>query len=235
MLNTQPSYEIIETSDPRLEEMLDTRIRVEKCLTNSANIYHLGNDNFVIVPEIIGKYAILYYDRSTLDEHIENGHFPLPGPELDDILETEKENIVNIHSCIENYMKYVEERFDLDTNIKNSRVEDRLAHLNERVNSYKVTNLSDFDLLSIGLYVNEIFRIETKSGWSLTSVNTLNPYWIPSITSENGKNFNFFGKAYKSVKENQVLDIPTLYKMQKAYFLGYEPFSKEFWDLLKQH
>lgn len=233
-LNMQPKYEIVRTNDSRLEELLKTGISIEKCLINSANIYHLKNGNFVIVPEVIGKYAILYYDRGTLDEHIKNRHFPLPGPELGEILEMERESIENINDSIGKYMRYVEKTFMCDTNLKNCSIDERITYLNNSVNNGKLTALSDFDLLAIGLYLDEIFRRETESGWYLISINTLNPYMAPSVMSKDGRKFSVSDRVFKSVKEEQYLNIPLFYRIEEANFLGFEPFSKESIDFINQ-
>lgn len=228
----QQNFEIIKMENPKVVNFLEQAFFVEKCQFNSAKIYKLKTESFLIIPHTLGKYVILYHDKTELDRHINNQYFPIKDFELNEILECEKRNIYNIGSHIKEYLDYVEEKFDLCNISSVASIEFHLKSLNEKVNIYGLNKLTDYEILAIGLYVNEIFRLDTKTSWNIDLILTLNTYWYPNLISKKGIKYDILGKIQHSLIEDNYLNLVFLYKTEKARYRGYKPFSKEYMNYI---
>ncbi|WP_128755382.1 hypothetical protein [Aquimarina sediminis] len=222
------SFEVLKSGDPRIIEMLESHISSEVCEFNKANIYELPDNKYLVIPQEPGKYNLLYYSRSELDKHIAEQYFPVNDYEMDDLVEPEKKNIENIAENIHIYIDYIEQKFDIQGSFSdNTSYLLKLKRLDQKIQSYGVSKLLEYDILAIGLYLNEMFRLDTKLIWNLEKVYSLNPYWYPNLVDHNGLKYDVAGVMYKSYFDYNYIDVILHYKLEKAKLLGYEPFSEE--------
>ena len=220
----QQNYEVLNRSDKRIimlkQEIIETRI----CDFNSARIYTLKGDKYLLMPSIIGQYAILYYDKKLMNEHIKEKHFPLDDLETDSPYEPEKEKIEKIEDNIKIYVDYVVNKFELQ-NVTSYResVEAHLEILTNKINKFGLKNLTRHDIMSIGLYVDEIFRQNNKINWHIEKVLTLNTYWTPSLINSKGEKFSVTNNIFKSIDDYNFLDLNSSYNLEKDDLDGVLP------------
>ncbi|MBL0684184.1 hypothetical protein [Aquimarina mytili] len=221
------SFEILKTGDPDVRKLLGEKISSEICEFNSANIYELKNERYLVVPKQLSKYVILYHSKDELEKHIKEECFPIEDYETDSLVEPEKENIKEIKDSIGIYIQYLEKKLDILNNFS-SQISNisKIESLQRAIDGYDKDKLTKYDILCIGLYTNEIFRIDTNSSWNIELVFTLNTYWYPTIINQKDK-YDVASKVYSSFFEGEYLDLVFFFKLEKAKYLGYEPFSKE--------
>ncbi|MBX2827819.1 MAG: hypothetical protein KTR22_06635 [Flavobacteriaceae bacterium] len=229
------SYQIIERHDPEVLELLDHVSSSKICDFNQAKILELKGGQHLLMPKI-GKYVILYEDYNKLNEHISTEKFPVPIPETDSVFELEKENLFNINSTCSEYITYVQNKFNLHDKDFNSTLSDsKIESLSVKVNRHGLNSLSDYDILAIGIYVSEILRMETSLEWNLDLIYTLNTYWALNLKSSNNIKIDLIGHLYKSIREDNTLELKLLYRMEMAKYLGYETLSKKYMEFVFQN
>lgn len=224
ILFMQQNYEVIKRSDKHIimlkKEIIETRL----CDFNSARIYELKGNKYLLMPSIIGQYAILYHDKKVMDEHIKEKYFPLNDLETDSPYEPEKEKIENIEDNIKIYVDYVVNKFELQSITSHTKsIDAHLEILTNKINKFGLKNLTRYDIMSIGLYVDEIFRQNTKTNWYIEKILTLNTYWVPSLINSKGEKFSVTNNVFKSIDDYNFLDLNSSYKLEKDDFDGVLP------------
>jgi|GEM_PF-6468373 len=224
LLFMQQNYDVIKIDNPHVSELMKQTVSIETCEFNSAKIHILKDGKYLIIPFQLGKYIILYKDRADLEKHIKQKYFPLPDTETESIYENENKNISNINENISIYISYVSNKFNMAnaTPYKKS-VDSHLKILNKKITDYGLKKLTKYDILAIGLYVNEIFRKNTKTSWNVEKVLTLNPYWVPSLISDTGKKYDIVKYITKSINEYNIINLDVYYKMEIEDFNGKLP------------
>ncbi|AXP80519.1 hypothetical protein CJ739_1430 [Mariniflexile rhizosphaerae] len=224
------SFKVIDMQDSRINEMIDEAFKHEICYFNSATIHYLKSNEYLVTPSE-GKYAILYSDLNLLKKHIEDKYFPIEKLESNSIYEVEKLNIEDIENKDITYINYILDKFNLEQNkkINDCSIETQLNDLNDKINSYGCQNLSNYDILAIGIYVSHLFKIETSSSWQLNKVHTLNTYWTPSIISKENIKHDIIGNIFNTIYEHDFVDLIYSYRKEMAKFHGLKkPLSKEY-------
>lgn len=222
LLFMQSNFEVLKTDDPQIRKLIQNSVSVEVCDFNQADIFHLSDGRYLIRPKVMGKYILLYNERELMDEHIKRKYFPINDFEVDEILEKERENIENIENSIGFYVKYIQLKFKLgDLPLEKATIK----ILNEKVTTYGVKNLTDYDILSLSLFVNEVFRRETSTNWCTMKINTLNPYFQPLLTTKSGK--ILYVRIIRFIKEYKICDLELCYSIEYDRFTGNEPLKVE--------
>lgn len=97
--------------------------------------------------------------------------------------------------------------------------------LDKNVYEYGIDNLTKYDLFSLAIYINEIFRRETSIKWISLKMYTLNPYYQPILSTESGE--KFYVSIAKFLKEHGEGGIIAAYSIEYDRFNGNEPIKVE--------
>lgn len=226
-MSIQKDYKLIKFNSEEMHELIDKSISVEICDFNSASIFNLENGGLFLVGKVPDKYCILYNNSLVFEKHLENKTFPIPIGE--DIVEKEKYCIEDIFNNINYYIELINNEFDFQYFPEES-IENNIKRLEKTIKLKDLDNLSEHNLLAIGLYLNELFRIKTESIWMTKKIFTINPYWYPMIKAKNGNQYDLMGRVIKSFKEDKEFNLYLIFKSEMAIYSGYKPFSNEYLD-----
>lgn len=103
----QPNFEILKISNPVIVEYIRSSVSSEVCEFNKADIFHLSDGRYLVMPKLIGKYVLIYNNRQLLNEHIAKKYFPINDFEINETLEKEKMYLENIDKYIFRYIEHV--------------------------------------------------------------------------------------------------------------------------------
>ncbi len=216
MVKINLGYEVVKVTDSKskIRDLLDNYEHKKVCEFNAADIYYTKNKKAVIIPQE-GVYAIIYSDIEKLNKHIIERSFPISELETNSIIEKEKECIEDINMYI--YINYIKDKYHSKIDLNN--IENTITNLNNVINKQN-RDLSDYDLLSIGIYLSHLFSIENDTEWFLDTVFTLNTYWYPLQVSNDKQKYDLIGNIFKNYKNHGFIDLLYSYRVEKAKILG---------------
>ncbi len=224
----QESHILLRTDSIEFSQIIDDVEFVEICLYNSAYIYETSDNKFLLVSKIGSKYALLYNTREDLDLHIDNKYFPVPVD--DNIFGSESDNFKNIADSICIYENHINEKFNFFFDDKKT-IYHNLIELENIVNSYDT--LSEYDVISIGIYSSELFARKHNLYWESNLLFTFNPTWYPIIKDSTGKQYDILGRLIESYTDTKQVLIKHNYLRALAYFKNIRPVSDEYLQILK--
>lgn len=221
-------FDIIDSKKGAELIFLESSVFLENHKSNS-QIFKLQDGNYILFSNE-SRYSVIAKGMDGLNLIKRTEVFPL-GLETVDFREKEQKRIKNIDYSVVSYIDDLCIKFDIDLDLRD---ENSLNLLGEKVNSIGRNNLTKSDIFIISLFMNETFRIKTKTFWAIKPVETINNYWIPYITDNDKKEYNVYRNLSRAVIENEAeLDLIFIYRMELARFYGLRVFSKEHSHFIK--
>lgn len=222
IVNSSYGRSLMSESEPKLIKNLER---------NNCPVYKLKNNQFLIYSSL-SNFSILFKDSKNLLE-IENiKRFPID-LETDDVRENEQERITNIAMSVSDYIRDLEKKFNITLDLKSLS---NLDILDKKVKELGVENLSERDVFTISIYLDEFFRSNTDTQWVIEKVFTLNTYWIPFLKSNNdSKEYSFYRTIFKSYIDNEggYLNLKLKYLLELAKYKNIPVLSQEHIDFIK--
>ncbi|MCC9020221.1 hypothetical protein [Flavobacterium lipolyticum] len=222
IVNSSFARNLMSKSEPKLVKNLER---------NNCPVYKLDNNQFLVYSSI-SKFSILFKDIKNLKE-IETVKTFSIDLETEDVRESEQERILNIASSANDYIKDLEKKFNINLDLKNLS---NLDILDEKIKEFGVENLSEKEVFAVSIYLDEFFRNNTETYWSIEKVFTLNTYWIPFLKSKNdNKEYSFYRTLFKSYNDNEsgYLNLKLNYLLELAKYKNIPVLSKEHIDFIK--
>ena len=158
---------------------------------NSASLFRLPGERLILIPSI-GEEGILFNKDSIFVKMLDEKHFPVKDDES--LFAVERNRIEKLESNIDFFIKRLSEL----TNIKLTKTDgiSNLAVLSEKIEKIKEEIGTDEAyrklLVCLGIYVGEIVKTRAKSYWNLEKYEVMNPYWIPTIKSNDQYRINLW-------------------------------------------
>lgn len=204
---------------------------LKKLERNNCPVYKLKSNQFLIYSPI-SKFSILFKNIENIIEIESIERFPID-LETEDVREAEQERILNITISANAYIKDLEKKFKIHLDLKDLS---NLDILDEKIKKFGVENLSEKEIFSISIYLDELFRNNTETYWAIEKVFTLNNYWIPFLKSKNDdKEYSFYRTLFKSYIDNEsgYLNLKLNYLLELAKYKNIPVLSQEHVDFIK--
>ena len=227
----QKEYILIQTGSTEFDELIKHAEFVEVCLFNSASIFKVNDDRFLLTSKVGSKYAILYNSKKTLDYHIQIKSFPVPKD--DNIYSSESDIFKNISDSIYLYENHINKKFGFVFD-NNKTTYNNICDLSKIIQNEK--NLSDYDIISLSIFTSNLIIKRHDLQWKSKMIFTFNPTWYPLILN-NTKNIEFdvLGTLSKLYRESKEADIKYVYIKAVNYFEGIKINSDKYFERFNLH
>ncbi len=222
----QEKYTLIQTESSEFDELIESAEFVEVCLFNSASIFKVYDNKFLLTSKVASKYAILYNSREALDYHIQIKSFPVP--EDDNIYRSESNFFKNISDSIYLYESHINKKFGFVFDNKKTTY-NNICDLNRILQQEK--NLSNYDIISLSIFISNLIVKRHDLQWKSKMIFTFNPTLYPLIFNKS-KNLEFdvLGTLSDLHKESREADINYVYIKAVNYFEEIKISSNQYFE-----
>lgn len=169
--------------------------------TNYANIYHLENDEVVLIPSTFQGNGLLFKNSKSFDNMIANEIFPIENP-TKSLFELEMKSILGIDKNINIFQELLNDQFKLNYATINKSI--LKTYYQNVLGLYKKSTDKNKYLIPLMALVGQYLKDIKGGQWALIKrYGIYNPYYEPVIVTSNNS-IIFFADALFRMLDSKI-------------------------------